>query len=334
MMNCIDGTEWGADGIQQIAERAIALSKGSAPAQFPGKRVALLFLNSSLRTRASMEAATAALGAYPLVLQPGKDSWALETEFGVRMDGDRPEHIKDAIGVLSGYADLLAVRAFADMKDWKKDASDPVIRDVVKYASRPVINLESALWHPMQGFADAATWIEQLGPDLRGQPITLTWAPHPKALPMAVPNQVLLTASALGMDVRLAHPEGFSLSSDVLGRCEQLATSNGGGLTVSHDQKRAMQGTRVVVAKSWGGVEGYANRAVEAERRQANRHWMVDEESMSGSPGAGFMHCLPVRRNVVVSDAVLDGANSWVMQEAHHRLWTAMAVLERQFRRA
>lgn len=134
-MDVIDGTEWGSDGIAQIAHRAIELSKGSQPGQFPGKRIALLFLNSSLRTRASMEAAAAALGAYPLVLQPGKDSWALETEFGVTMDGDRPEHIKDAVGVLSGYADVLAVRAFAEMKDWAHDSTDPVISDVAKYSS-------------------------------------------------------------------------------------------------------------------------------------------------------------------------------------------------------
>lgn len=328
-MHFIDGTEWGQQGILDVVNRALALSRGASPKRFESQRIGMLFLNPSLRTRTSMEAAAAALGAYPIVLQPGRDSWALETQMGAVMDGDKPEHIKDAIGVLSGYVDALAVRSFAGMTSWEEDSKDPVLTQVCKHASVPVANLESALWHPMQGMADATTWINHLGEDLRGQPLALTWAPHPKALPMAVPNQVLLTAATLGMDVRVTHPEGFSLSESVIERCGEVAVAAGGAVTVHGDQQEALRGARVVVAKSWGGVEGYTNRETEAQRRAAAFGWQVKQRQMGWTDRAGFMHCLPVRRNVVVSDEVLDGPSSWVMEEANFRLWTAMAVLER-----
>jgi N-acetylornithine carbamoyltransferase len=300
----LDGTEPGREGVLRLAERALALRAGAAPERRDGKRVVGVFFDPSLRTRTSMEAACAALGAHPIVVQPGVDAWGWEHRDGVVMNGGAAEHVREAVPVLAQYADLLAVRCFA---------SDPMIDAFVRWSDKPVINLESPRGHPMQGLADAATWRARLGPDLTGQPICLTWAPHPKALPRAVPHQVLSMAALLGMDVRVARPDdaGLDLDASVVARATSLAAAAGGQVTVTGDRERALRGARVVYAKAWGGPVDRPD-------------WRVDDVPQ----GAGFMHCLPVRRNVVVADAVLDGAQSWVQEQAGLRLWTAMAALE------
>ena len=181
----ITGTEWGQQGIYAIAQRAHELAKGAAPKQCPGARIAALFMNASLRTRTSLESAAVAMGIHPIVLQPGRDSWKLEMEAGAVMDGDKAEHIQDAVRVLGGYVDLLAIRAFATLEDMETDRADPVVCAATEHSTVPVLNLESALWHPLQGMADATTWMSHFGTDLSGVPLTLSWAPHPKALPAA-----------------------------------------------------------------------------------------------------------------------------------------------------
>lgn len=327
-MNWIDGTELGADGVRRLAARALELRSGSAPRRADGKRLAAVFLNPSLRTRVSLEGAAGALGVQPLVVQPGKDAWGWEMVEGVVMDGGPAEHIKDAVQVLAQYADALAVRSFAGLEDAEADRADPVISAFARYAPVPVINLESALWHPLQGLADAATWQAHLGAELSGAPLCLSWAPHPGALPAAVANQVLLTASLLGMDVRVAAPEGFDLDPQIVARAEGLAAAGGGSLRCFGEQAPAVEGARVVLAKSWSGFSGYGDREAEAARRAAASDWTIDEALMARGDAPGFMHCLPVRRNVVVADAVIDGPASWVHEQAGLRLWTAMALLE------
>ncbi|MFK7927163.1 MAG: N-acetylornithine carbamoyltransferase, partial [Myxococcota bacterium] len=252
----------------------------------------------------------------------------LEFGDGAVMDGLSVEHVKDAVQVLSGYADALAVRCFAGMVDPDVDRADPVLNAFVEHASVPIVNLESARWHPLQGLADAATWTARLGEDLVGQKLTLTWAPHPKPLPTAVPNQVLMTAALLGMDVTVCHPPGFDLDPQVVASAGQLASGAGGGVTVEHDPRAALTGARVVVAKSWGGWSGYGRRDAEAEVRGGLSSWGVTPEHMALTQNAGFMHCLPIRRNVVAMDAVLDGPRSWVIETAHRRMHTAQALLE------
>lgn len=318
----VDGTELGREGTLALCRQALALRGGSLPAQFPGRTVASVFLNPSLRTRASLEAATAKLGAHPIVLQPGKDSWAMEMRDGVVMDGGAAEHVSDAVGVLSSYADVIAVRAFAGLTDLEEDRADPVISAFVKHSDKPVINLESAMYHPLQGLADTATWLSHFG-DLRGVPITLTWAPHPKALPQAVAHQVLLSAALQGMAVTVAQPEGFDLDPTVVARASGLSD-----VRIVHDQDEALRGARVVIAKSWSGTAGYGRRDEEAQVRAGLGDWQVTADKMGLTNDAGFMHCLPVRRNVVVSDAVIDGGCSWVREEAEMRLWTVLALLE------
>lgn len=330
-MHVIDGLERGADFLMELALRALELRAGADPVRADGARLAAVFAAPSLRTRTSLEAACHALGAHCIPVTPGQDAWSLEWRDGVSMDGEAVEHVADAVRVLAQYADVLAVRAFAGLEDRDVDRRDPVISAVARYSPVPMINMESARWHPLQGMADCATWIDKLGPDLVGQPLTLTWAPHPKALPQAVPNQVLLTAVAMGMDVTLAHPRGFDLDPTVVDRARAVASYAGGRVQLSHDPVASMEGARVVVAKSWAGFSSYGRRRMEADERRKMGAWRVTEERMSHTDGAGFMHCLPVRRNVVVDDAVLDGPKSWVYDEAGFRLWTAMALLERLF---
>lgn len=327
-MDLVDTSELGTAGLEAVLRRSLALQAGAAPARLDGKRLVAVFLNPSLRTRTSLEAACGMLGVQPIVLQPGTDAWALEFGPGAVMDGTTVEHVKDAVQVLSGFGDALAVRAFAGLVDPEEDRADPIFSAFREHATVPVVNLESACWHPLQGLADAATWMAHLGDDLSGVPLTLTWAPHPKALPTAVPNQVLITAAMLGMDVTIAHPEGMDLDPHVLSRATDLGAARGGGVRITHDQREAMRGARVVVAKSWGGWSGYGDRAAEAERRARLGRWRVDVDDLAATDGAGFMHCLPVRRNVVVTDGVLDGDQSWVIETAHRRMWTALAVLE------
>lgn len=324
----IDGLEPGADGVRALAARALELRAGAAPQPRPGRRIAALYFNSSLRTRTSLEAAAHALGVHCVTLQPGKDVWGLEFRDGVVMDGAAAEHVRDAVAVLDQMVDLIAVRAFAGLVDEAEDRSDPILSAFCRHSQRQVLSLESARYHPLQGLADTTTWLSHLGPELRGQPLVLTWAPHPKALPQAVPHQVVLSAALQGMDVRVAHPEGFDLDPEVVGRATALARRHGGDLRLYHDRAPALAGAKVVVGKAWSGTPGYADRAGEAARRATLGAWTVDAATMAQTADAGFMHCLPVRRNVVVTDEVIDGPASWAHETAGLRLWTAIAVLE------
>lgn len=324
----LDGTEPGRSGVLELCARALELRDGAAPSRFPGARVAAVFLNPSLRTRTSLEAACALLGAHPITLSPGTDSWALELADGVTMDGVAVEHVRDAIPVLSSYCDVLALRAFAGLRDLTVDRSEPALSAFVRHSRVPVVNLESARFHPLQGLADTATWMGHLG-DLRGRRLTLTWAPHPRSLPQAVGHQVLMSAALQGMEVTVAHPDGFDLDPEIVRRADGLAAAAGGAVRVVHDQAEGLAGADVVVAKSWAGTAGYGRRDAEAAVRATLSGWQVTPERMAVTSGAGFMHCLPVRRNVVVSDAVIDGPRSWVQEEAALRLWTVLALLER-----
>lgn len=324
MVHLLDGAEPGPAGLRALVSRALALRAGAPPTRFDGLVLGAVFLNPSLRTRTSLESACARLGIHPIILQPGSDAWGWEFRDGVVMDGAFPEHAREAIPVLASFVDLLAVRSFAGLTDREEDRADRVLNAFVALSGRPVVSLESARWHPLQGLADAATVTSRLG-EPRGRRLVLHWAPHVKALPQAVPNQVVLTGSLLGMDVVVAHPEGFDLDPQVIARARGLAEAGGGSLTVTHDRAAALKGADVVYAKSWSGWSGYGRREDEAKVRAACADWRVD-----GVPdGAGLMHCLPVRRNVVVGDAVLDGPSSWVQEQAGLRLWTAMAALER-----
>ena len=328
----VDSSELGKEGLSRLVHRALELSAGASPRQYPGSRIAALFFNPSLRTRSSMEFAASAVGATLVTLSSGQGLWQIEHRNGAVMNEDKAEHIAEVAGVLSEMAQVLALRTFAGLQDPEMDLSDQILSSFIHHASKPVINLESALWHPLQGIADTATWVNHLGSP-QGKRITLTWAPHPKALPTAVANQVLLSAALQGMNITLAHPKPFDLPKTVIQRCSTLATREGGSLRITHDPKEAYSGAQVVVAKSWSGVQGYGNRFAETQLRKSYSDWMVTAEKMQHTDSAGFMHCLPVRRNVVVSDEVLDSPSSWTHYTAGMRMWTAMALLEQMLER-
>jgi len=301
-------------------------AEGPDPSLLAGKQVSLLFLNPSLRTRTSMEFAATSQGAQVVTLAPGADAWKVELERGVVMDGDSVEHLVDAVRVLSEMADLVGVRTFAGMRSFAEDRDEPVLTTIAAESSVPVVNMESALDHPLQALADLMTMQEELGEDLSGVPVTVTWAPHPKPLPMAVTAAFLRGAARMGMEVCVASPPEFALPAALIDDVRALLPGCG-SISVHGDQDEALAGTRVVYAKAWGSPSHYSDPASGHEVRMARRDWCVTDEKMRRGDDSVFLHCLPVRRNVVVTDAVLDGPRSRVVQEAGNRLHTARAVM-------
>ena len=293
-----------------------------------GKTIGLIFLNPSLRTRISFETAAVHLGAGTSIIQPGPGVWSCETRTGVVMDGDRTEHLKEAVQVISRYVDLIGVRAFAGMKDLDEDLEDRLLEDIVRYATVPVINMESAREHPCQALADGLTMLERFEGRPGGRKFVLSWAPHPKPLPMAVPNSALEIAARLGMDVTLACPPEMKLPDTVLEQVEMHAVRNGSQLHVEHDQKAAFRDADIIYGKSWAAPLAYRDPTAENDLRTATYgNWTIDTKLMSLTNGAAFMHCLPVRRNVVVTDKVLDGPDAIHVDQAENRLHAQKAVL-------
>jgi N-acetylornithine carbamoyltransferase len=315
---------WGTCLARARHHRAYREWSGSAR----GKALGMLFFNPSLRTRTSMEVAAAHLGAFPTVLTPGQGTWNLEWRDGVRMDADRAEHVREAIGVLGRYVDAIGVRTFASLTDREADAADAVFAAVVRASDVPVINLESARWHPCQALADAATMDEHFAGTVAGRRFVLSWAPHPSPLPRAVPNSALVMAARSGMHVVVARPAGFELDPDVMAIAREAARRTGGSVTETEDQAAAIAGADVVYAKAWAGAAVYSGRAGEAARRASLSEWRITAGKMASTNAGRFMHCLPVRRGVVVDDEVLDGPATLHRLQAEYRLHAQKAILE------
>lgn len=292
-----------------------------------GKALGLVFFNPSLRTRASMDLAAAHLGAHPVTLTPGSGTWGLETRDGVTMDGDAAEHVKEAFGVLSRYVDALGVRTFATLSDYEADHEDRAFRAAVEASTVPVVNLESARWHPCQELGDAATICDHVG-DPRGKKFVLHWAPHPKPLPRAVPNSAVMMAARLGMEVIVARPDGFGLDADVLDLARKEAGKHGGSVTESTHRPDALSGASVVYAKAWSGSAVYDAPELEARQRAAHADWRLTNGDLTRTDRAAFMHCLPVRRGVVVDGDVLDSGRAIHLLQAEYRLHAQKAILE------
>ena len=267
------------------------------------------------------------LGGHAVVLEPGGTSWTLEHREGVVMDADKTEHVAEFVRVLGRYCLAICVRTFAKLQDWEEERLDPVLNAFARYAEVPIINLESAMHHPCQALADMMTIREKLGSGRKK--VLLTWAWHPKPLPMAVPNSFALAAAQMGHELVIACPPGFDLDKQLLDEAKGFASQAGGSLQISHDIQSSFEGTEVVYAKSWGASQfyGMTERDV-AERSQYRREWIVDEKKMAHTNNGIFMHCLPVRRNVIVADAVIDSPASVVIDEAENRLHVQKAVLK------
>jgi N-acetylornithine carbamoyltransferase len=301
-----------------------------------GQVVGLVFFNPSLRTKTSLVSGIAQLGGTAIDLPAGQSTYAFEFEEGVVMDGATQEHIKEAAPVLAQYCHALGVRASelitrgsaaaAASATWAAARQDTVVRSFAKYADVPVINLESNAYHPCQGLGDALTLREHFGRP-EGKKYVLTWAYHPKPLPTATPHSQLLAACDMGCDVTLAFPEGWDLDDEVLATARARAAEAGGSLTISHNQAEAAQEADVICAKSWGALGHYGDWETERAIRAELKHWIVDEALMERTHNARFMHCLPTRRNVEVTDAVLDGPWSLVIPEAGNRMHAQNALL-------
>ena len=313
--------------LNALIESALRFKRGDDRSQpLAGKSVALVFFNPSLRTRASMQVGIYQLGGNAVVIEPGGTSWTLEHRAGVVMDGDKTEHVAEFVRVLERYCAAIGVRAFAALKDWPEERTDPILNSFAKYASVPIINLESAMHHPCQSLADMMTIREKLGEGRKR--VVLTWAWHPKLLPMAVPNSFALAASQMGHDLVIAHPPGYDLDEELIETSRQLAADAGGSVKITNDMDAAFTGAEVIYAKSWGAKQFYGRDEQDTiTRAQYRNKWIVNERRMGQTDDAIFMHCLPVRRNVIVTDGVIDSRASVVIDEAENRLHAQKAVM-------
>lgn len=327
MTNFLKTSDFDRAKLDALIEAAIRMrSVGSTTKPLAGKSIALVFFNPSLRTRASMQVGIYELGGNPVILEPGGSSWTLEHREGAVMDGNKTEHLTEFVRVLERYVSAIGVRTFAELKDWEIERTDPVLNAFKKYASVPVINLESAMHHPCQAMADMMTVLEKLGD--KKKKVLLTWAWHPKPLPMAVPNSFALAAAQFGHSLRIAHPAGYELDGELLAEISTQAEANSGSVEFTNDVNTAFDGVEVVYAKSWGGKQFYGAAEKDIEFRANLRNdWIVDEQKMSRTDDAIFMHCLPVRRNVIVTDGVIDMPNSVVIDQAENRLHIQKAIM-------
>ena len=326
MQHFLSTVDWTAKQLDGLLEQAAWLKQEPMQEHLRGKSIALMFLNPSLRTRTSFELGMQQLGGMAIVLQPGKEAWGVEFKPGAVMDGDAEEHIAEVAGVLSRYCDLIALRAFPLFQDWSSDREDIVIKSLARYSSVPVINMETIV-HPCQELALMMTLKEKLG-EVRKKKFLLTWTWHPRPLNTAVANSALLIASKFGMDVTLLCPEeAYRLDPQFETAAVDFAAASGGSFTLSHDINQAYDGADVVYAKSWGALPFYGKPDLEWELRKNYRHFIVDEEKMSKTNNALFSHCLPLRRNVKATDAVMDAGYCVAMDEAENRLHVQKAVM-------
>lgn len=297
--------------VQALVKEALLYKKTPYADKHLGKNrtMGLLFFNSSLRTRLSTQRAAQNLGLELIVMNVGQDSWGLEFEDGAIMNGNKAEHIKEAAPVVGQYCDIVGIRSFPGLIDREEDYSENVMNQFVKHTGRPILSLESATRHPLQSLADLIT-IEELKTKPRPK-VVLTWAPHVKALPQAVPNSFAEWMNAADVDFVITHPEGYELAPEFVGNAK-----------VTYNQEEAFKDADFIYAKNWSSYSQYG------QILNQDPSWMVTMDKMNLTNNAKFMHCLPVRRNVVVEDAVLDSPNSVVVQQAGNRIWSAQVVIK------
>jgi N-succinyl-L-ornithine transcarbamylase len=276
-----------------------------------GKRIGCIFLNPSLRTRVSTQIAAQQLGMEAIVLNMDKEGWALEMHEGAVMNKGTVEHIKDAAGVLGSYFDILALRSFPSLTHKEEDVADFVLHQFIKYSGIPIVSLESAIRHPLQSLADQLT-IQELAKGKKNPKVVLTWAPHIKAIPHAVANSFAEWSLGMGHDLTICHPEGYELDAEFTR-----------GATLTNNQSEALQNADFVYVKNWSAFNEYGKILCTDER------WMLTESHLKHVPEAKVMHCLPVRRNVELSDEILDGPRSLVQLQALNRIYAAQAVLSK-----
>ncbi|SFD80423.1 N-acetylornithine carbamoyltransferase [Flavobacterium phragmitis] len=303
------------NSLSKWVKQAIKIKKNPLKNQSLGKNktLGMLFFNPSLRTRLSTQKAAMNLGMNVMVMNFTNEGWTLEFEDGAVMNSGASEHIKEAAEVVSQYCDIIAIRAFAGLVDKEKDYQETVISGFLKYATVPIVNMESAIRHPLQSLADAIT-MEEFKPRHKDKPkVVLSWAPHPKALPQAVANSfVEMMQLQKEMEFVITHPKGYELSPEITKDCK-----------IEYDQNKAFENADFVYVKNWSNFNDYGKVT------NSDPNWTVTAEKMALTNNGKFMHCLPVRRNVIVSDEVLDGENSIVIEQANNRTYSAQLVLQK-----
>lgn len=300
------------ENLQQTVQEVISLKKNEL--QFEslgkGKTICLLFFNNSLRTRLSTQKAAQNLGLNTIVMNFGNEGWQLEYEDNIIMNQNKAEHVKEAAQVVSQYCDVVAIRAFAGLEEKKKDEAELVINNFIKYASVPVVNMESSIGHPLQALADAITLEEN---KVNHKPkVVLSWAPHPKALPHAVANSFIDMMHLQDAEFVITHPEGYDLNPEIVKN-----------VTVEYNQEKAFENADFIYVKNWSSYIEYG-QVIPQEK-----DWMITADKMKLTNNGKFMHCLPVRRNVVVADEVIDSENSLVIEQANNRTYSAQIVLKK-----
>jgi len=322
----INTEDWSQTELEALLQTATALKNNPFHDALKNKSVALIFLNPSLRTRTSFELGIQQLGGVAVVLQPGKDAWGIEFKPNAVMDGAAEEHIQEVAAVLSSYVDAIAIRAFPQFHDWQEDRQDLVIQSFAQYASVPVINMETIV-HPCQELALMMT-IKNHFPKPQKKKFVLTWTYHPKPLNTAVANSALSISSKFGMDVTLLCPsEDYLLDPHYLALAQSNSEQYGGSFQISHDIESAYADADFVYAKSWGALTHYGDPASEFELRQPHQHFIVNSQKMALTNNAKFSHCLPLRRNIKATDAVMDADYCVAIEEAENRLHTQKAML-------
>jgi len=300
------------DNLQKIVAEAIELKKNELEYSKlgKGKTICLLFFNNSLRTRLSTQKAAQNLGLNVIVMNFGSEGWQLEYEDGVVMNKDKAEHVKEAAKVIAQYCDIVAVRAFASLTDKEKDNAEIVLENFNKYAGIPVVNMESATGHPLQALADAITMEEYKVP--HKPKVVLSWAPHPKALPHAVANSFVEMMQLQEANFVITHPEGYELNPEIIKKSK-----------IEYNQEKAFENADFIYVKNWSSYKKYG------QVLKTDNNWMITAGKIKLTNNAKFMHCLPVRRNVVVADEVLDSENSIVIEQANNRTYSAQIVLKK-----
>ncbi len=312
--------------IKELIALARRLDDKPEPRALEGKVLSLLFLSPSLRTLISFQSAMARLGGSTFVISPEMSIHGLESRSGIVMDGVAAEHIREAIPVIASYGDAIGIRAFAKRENLDDDLNDREFRELTSLVDKPYINMESAINHPCQSLADWKT-MDDLGIPANGGKLVLSWTWHPSPLPFAVPAATVHMAALRGMDVTVLRPEGFELPDVIMDKARQAAAISGGSVTESDDRSSAMQGSQVIYANSWASARHYGNKRAEDQIKPKLGEWCVDEPWFENAASdCRFMHCMPVRRGVSVTDRILDGPRSVIIAEARNRMLVQMEI--------
>ena len=324
-----DLADFSNEEIRALIDLAKHLDSNPEPEALKGKVLSLLFLSPSLRTLASFQAAMTRLGGGSFVISPEMSIHGIESRPGIVMDGAAAEHIREAIPVIASYGDAIGIRAFAERRDIASDMEEREFRALTELIDTPYINMESAMNHPCQSLADWKTLDDSNIPANSGK-FVLSWAYHPRPLPLAVPAATLHMAAMRGMHVTVVQPEGFELPEAIMRKAAAAAESSGGSITETDQRREAMEGAQVIYAKSWSSTRHYGDKLNDEKLREQHLDWCVDEDWFEpAKDDCRFMHCLPVRRGVVVADEILDGPRSIVIPQARNRMLAQMAILHK-----